>query len=153
MMTRHWDRLWYDIWLATWTADNNRSLFWVHVYRAATDRKFRWPAKPDGQCGLPRCEKPLPKGRRHWCSYEHMRIGYSCCNFRDAVLWFYGKVCALCGSTDGPFEADHIVPVIEGGPSTLENGRVLCERCHKEQTKSLAARRAKRRTRQEELAI
>lgn len=41
------------------------------------------------------------------------------------------------------WEADHIVPVCEGGGGCgLENIRTLCQKCHKIETAALAARRA-----------
>jgi len=41
------------------------------------------------------------------------------------------------------WDADHIVPVIEGGGECdLENIRTLCVACHREETKRLRARRA-----------
>ena len=41
------------------------------------------------------------------------------------------------------WEADHILPVVEGGGQLgLDNYRTLCRVCHKKQTKELAARRA-----------
>lgn len=41
------------------------------------------------------------------------------------------------------WEADHIVPVVEGGGGTgLENLRTLCLRCHRAETAKLARRRA-----------
>lgn len=44
------------------------------------------------------------------------------------------------------FDADHILPVIEGGGLCgLEGYRSLCQICHKKETKALAARRAERR--------
>jgi hypothetical protein len=39
------------------------------------------------------------------------------------------------------WEADHIVPVVEGGDSSLENIRTLCIPCHREVTRSLRERR------------
>ena len=42
-------------------------------------------------------------------------------------------------------EADHVVPLAEDGPNTLDNLRALCVPCHKGETRSLAARRAQRR--------
>ena len=141
------DAYWEDYWQQE-QIEHNRQHFWRDAYRAATKRSFRWPVKPKGQCLLPRCETLLPKGRRRWCSTEHMRIGYNQSTFRAAVRWFYGSLCALCEvDTDaiGAFEADHIVPVIEGGASSLENGRVLCLPCHKGETAKLRARLAMKR--------
>lgn len=44
------------------------------------------------------------------------------------------------------WEADHIVPVVEGGGEcTLENMRTLCIPCHKKETADLARRRAHER--------
>lgn len=44
------------------------------------------------------------------------------------------------------WEADHIVPVIEGGGECdLTNLRTLCLPCHRKETAALAKRRAQRR--------
>jgi hypothetical protein len=51
------------------------------------------------------------------------------------------------------WEADHIVPVVEGGgqPKTLDAYRTLCWGCHRAETKALRARLAERkRTQQKE---
>lgn len=40
------------------------------------------------------------------------------------------------------WEADHRIPIVEGGELTPENLRVLCRPCHLNQTRLLAARRA-----------
>jgi len=40
------------------------------------------------------------------------------------------------------WEADHIVPLSEGGVTTLDNIRTLCVACHKRETKALAGRLA-----------
>lgn len=40
------------------------------------------------------------------------------------------------------WEADHVVPLIEGGADTLENLRTLCWPCHQKESTSGAARRA-----------
>lgn len=48
------------------------------------------------------------------------------------------------------WDADHIVPVIEGGGLCgLENYRTLCHPCHKAATKALAGRRAEQRAKPE----
>lgn len=51
------------------------------------------------------------------------------------------------------WEADHVVPVVEGGPNALENLRTLCLPCHKSETRVLAARRARARRKQLDLAV
>jgi len=40
------------------------------------------------------------------------------------------------------WDADHVVPIAEGGRNDLDNLRTLCLPCHKTQTKALAARLA-----------
>lgn len=40
------------------------------------------------------------------------------------------------------WDADHIVPLVEGGAPGIENLRTLCNPCHKVETASLARRRA-----------
>ena len=42
------------------------------------------------------------------------------------------------------WEADHILPVVEGGDSGLDNIRTLCIPCHREVTKALRERRRRR---------
>ena len=69
-------------------------------------------------------------------------------------------VCAKCGrdvfagtgrkprsrGTGDLWQADHILPVIEGGGEcTLDNLRTLCTGCHREETAALAKRRAEAR--------
>jgi 5-methylcytosine-specific restriction endonuclease McrA len=46
---------------------------------------------------------------------------------------------------DSLWQADHIVPVVEGGGGCgLDNLRTLCVPCHKRETRELARRRARR---------
>ena len=47
-----------------------------------------------------------------------------------------------CEGRRALWEADHVVPLVEGGPHTLANMRTLCVPCHKRATAELAARRA-----------
>jgi 5-methylcytosine-specific restriction enzyme A len=48
------------------------------------------------------------------------------------------------------WEADHILPVVEGGDSNLENVRTLCVACHRQATAELRERR-RRYTRDDEV--
>lgn len=49
----------------------------------------------------------------------------------------------MVGWHDHFWEADHIVPVIEGGTNELANLRTLCMRCHRAETAKLRRRRRK----------
>lgn len=51
------------------------------------------------------------------------------------------------------WDADHRVPLAEGGPNTLENIRTACWPCHKGETAQLAGRLAQARRPQTELAL
>jgi len=180
-MTNHWADFWIDFEETYWDwrkRERNRRQFWSDAHKEATSRRFRMPDREmNGKkhCRLPRCENPLPKRRTSWCSNEHMWLGYRIgSNFSEAVLWYYGGICVLCGIDCGEIdawlahyrlidrdlyraacatlkaagfdpdtragEADHVVPVVEGGPTTLENGRVLCQPCHKRETRFLQQR-------------
>lgn len=65
------------------------------------------------------------------------------------LLWLRDQgACALCGrdcSVIGRWEADHAIPLIEGGSYELDNLRTLCVPCHKAQTAALAERLARAR--------
>ena len=88
---------------------------------------------------------------------EDFRIKTSASAVRFAVFKRDNGVCAKCGTdvfavtgrerrargTGDLWQADHIVPVIEGGGACgLDNYRTLCTACHKEETAQLARRRA-----------
>jgi 5-methylcytosine-specific restriction enzyme A len=64
---------------------------------------------------------------------EHRRI-------RDAVLARDGHICQLqydkCEQV--AVEMDHIVAKVDGGQTTVENGRSACRSCHKKRTNSQA---------------
>jgi hypothetical protein len=65
----------------------------------------------------------------HWISEEMKRR--------------FGETRAHDGHT---WEADHIIPVIEGGGECgLDNYRPLCLQCHRKETAALAKRRAEKR--------
>lgn len=57
--------------------------------------------------------------------------------------WTLGKRSIYSGRLPSLWQADHIVPVCEGGGECgLEGYRTLCTPCHAKETKALAARRA-----------
>ncbi len=122
------------------------------------------PPVPPKCCLL--CAAPLTGQQRRWC-----RKCASFANFlqsggaqRRAVFRRDRGVCAKCGtdteklekankwtsSTWHSWEADHIVPVVEGGgyrhgmtqEDVLANLRTLCIPCHGAETRALASRRA-----------
>lgn len=120
---------------------------------------------PDGRRLCCFCGDPIPKGRRDWCGDQCvLRYGIASGDHGliRSELWRRDKgVCALCGSqcacnvrdrmwtpdgwvksTEIPWDADHIVPLVEGGGHSLDNLRTLCHPCHKRVTRELRARLA-----------
>lgn len=129
------------------------------------------PKRPDGTRQCRGCGGDVPAGRRSWCGdacVERHRIanwqGYA----RQRVWERDRGRCASCGLADGdfhgpvknahlragntmlscpflPWEADHIVPLIEGGDGTMENLRTLCRPCHVAETVKLRKRLSEKR--------
>ena len=116
-----------------------------------------YPKSLEGKplCRIPTCLMLLSGRRTSFCSEEHSKLysEFFMC-FRDAVGYMNQYICAICKTdcTGQLWEADHIIPVIEGGETTLENGRVLCVPCHRSETRKLAQRRALAR-RPEQLSL
>lgn len=73
---------------------------------------------------------------------------------RELVRPYHDAICAAVFGCAGGFgsplytpnlwEADHRIPLVEGGSNDLSNYRTLCVKCHKSETKALAGRRAER---------
>jgi 5-methylcytosine-specific restriction protein A len=61
--------------------------------------------------------------------------------FRQRFRWFFRR--------RSFWDADHLVPIVEGGENTMANMRTLCVPCHQRVTKDQARDRASRRRRQE----
>lgn len=62
-----------------------------------------------------------------------------------------GGTCAICRTTPEQrkaagglrcWDADHVVPIAEGGALALSNLRTLCQPCHRQVTRELAVRLA-----------
>ena len=94
------------------------------------------------------CGEPVTGRRQTWCSDECVKAFLGRCSpghIRVAVRKRDQGVCAVCGESRKPWEADHIIPVCEGGGlTTIENYRTLCEDCHRQASRELAGRRSKR---------
>ena len=78
---------------------------------------------------------------------------------QHCCLWWFGcwvRIGRIGIIGSHLWEADHIVPVVEGGGASrdidpLANLRTLCRHCHRAETRALAARRARARNRQVDL--
>lgn len=126
------------------------------------------PAKlargPNGRALCRRCTIEVPMNRRTFCSYacvHEWKLRTNGTYLRQCVFDRDRGVCATCSQdalagltglrvrsrgTGHLWQADHIVPVIEGGGECgLDNLRTLCTVCHKRVTAELAAKLAAKR--------
>jgi 5-methylcytosine-specific restriction protein A len=66
--------------------------------------------------------------------------------------WYeiYSRICRQWGypTYNSPWQADHIVPLSEGGRNEIQNLRTLCLPCHLDETAKLTGRLAQRRREQ-----
>ena len=86
------------------------------------------------------------QGRCSWVSKAHVedyliRKGDNR-TIRAALKKRDHGVCALCGQQVKTWDADHTVPLAEGGHHGLDNLRTLCRACHAGETGRLAGRLA-----------
>jgi hypothetical protein len=124
-----------------WIAEHGRFL------RSMEARPLRSAlGRTSGQCTW--CGGQVTAPRRLWCSeacVEAWRLRCSPGHIRRAVQRRDGGVCAVCKRKNYT-EADHIIPVVEGGGlCDLSGYRSLCRACHQDATAGLAARRGRRR--------
>ena len=88
-------------------------------------------------CGLD-TERWAGERRREWDRIKREKDVDAYRTFRENNALFFSRTTY--------WDADHIVPVVEGGGLCgLENYRTLCIPCHKQVTRELAGRRAERR--------
>ena len=110
-----------------------------------------YPSPGDGTCACG-CGVKLTGRRTRWASNEcrtaavrlafvvHGDTGF----IRRLLLRRDNGMCAVCGRKTRDWEADHIIPVAEGGGGcTLENFQTLCYDCHKRKTGEQARRKRK----------
>jgi len=113
----------------------------------------------DGKPGLCCwCGTALTGRKIRWCGTEcvhEYQIAKGDQGRARELLWKRdaGR-CALCTTTpderelvgdSGYWEADHAVPIVEGGALALSNLRTLCIACHRAETAALRARMSKAR--------
>ena len=130
-----------------WCSDDCKSEYWL---RSSGSSVRLWLWDRDGGicavCGIPAEEISELAGKCKRKYFGHglkNRPGYSPSFYKAWGPW--GMSCDNWYYSVSLWEADHIIPVIEGGGCCgLENYRTLCLRCHKEDTAALAARRANR---------
>lgn len=107
------------------------------------------PKGPNGRALCRYCGTEVSGRRQTFCSdacVHEWKIRTNPGFARDQVFRRDHGKCAICGAVDHRWEADHIVPVVEGGGECgLENLRTLCQPCHRRETAKLAARRAAKR--------
>lgn len=127
------------------------------------------PRGPGGRALCRYCGEEVPPGRRTFCSGatatfargrgDYLVPGRGCVHehcvrsdpgYARRCVWArdLGR-CAIChvvSPRTAGWQADHVLPVSEGGGSCgLENLRTLCTPCHAQETARLAARRAEAR--------
>lgn len=86
-----------------------------------------------GVCALCGCDADKASRILWWLSCQRGNL-----DARDA----HNLLGLAWGMPGSPWEADHIVPLAEGGSNDLSNYRTLCRSCHKGETKALAGRLA-----------
>ncbi len=139
-----------------------------------TDRGLVWLAEPKAPdappgtcqwCGEPIVMHPTANGnhrRRVRHKGDAYEIGVRNCDreFRWALCFSAREliekrgdpVCVDCGSSDRPWDADHIVPLGDGGAHHRDNLARRCRRpCHAEKTAREATERAAKKSGQERL--
>lgn len=94
-------------------------------------------------CG---CGKPIPKGRKKWYSTECRDNAYNYFSIIKGDITIirlnlfeidYGA-CRSCGVITDNWQADHIIPVSQGGGGCdITNFQTLCMDCHLEKTVSV----------------
>lgn len=92
-------------------------------------------------CG---CNTPLTGRQRRWAGEEHSsganRVFQVITGNTEYIRWLLFEVeqgyCRHCGVQTQDWEADHIVPVHQGGGGCdITNFQTLCQGCHKKKTK------------------
>lgn len=114
-------------------------------YQVGLPMRFLYPERIDGKCACG-CNKILDGRKRRWYSKECQKTALN--NFyiikgdtkviRETLFRRDQGYCKGCGVYSDTWQADHIIPVHQGGGAcTLDNFQTLCEDCHKDKTFNL----------------
>jgi 5-methylcytosine-specific restriction endonuclease McrA len=107
--------------------------------------RYKVLARDDGVCAVCGCDtkllsRALSQARRDGDAHP-LDLTALCCELGFNCYYY-----------EALWQADHIVPVVEGGGACgLENLRTLCTPCHKEETRTLRRRLARGRRGQSDL--
>lgn len=121
-------------------------------YQSRISMADLFPDMEDGRCGCG-CGVRLRGRRRRWASDECAdAAGAVGAVIRGNASWVRvevqrrdGSVCAGCGERK-EWEADHVVPVSEGGGGCDINGyQTMCLECHKAKTAAMRGRQVRER--------
>lgn len=116
----------------------------VHEYRLRSDAAYMRRAvheRDKGVCAC--CGLDTEAWKRAYRSVSDPNVTYDEARRRWRDLCALMRKAGRIGASGHAWEADHIVPVVEGGGQCgLENMRTLCIRCHKHVTAELRARLA-----------
>lgn len=102
-----------------------------------------FPTPNDGTCSCG-CGTPLRGRQKRWAAEKCSRYAYHqtqiiAGNTQIIRMYVYDRdrgVCANCKSVAQRWDADHIIPVHQGGGACdLDNFQTLCVDCHKAKTK------------------
>ncbi|WP_371930971.1 HNH endonuclease [Lewinella sp. JB7] len=105
-------------------------------------RLFPQPDKSKCACG---CNAHLSRNRRRWATKEcqmhalknFLIVKGDTGTIRNELFHLDKGFCRWCGIHDPQWEADHILPVYQGGGATsIENFQTLCKSCHLEKTRA-----------------
>ena len=103
-----------------------------------------FPNRNDGKCACG-CGKGMREGRKRWFSDECKDYAVTITLIvkgdqrviRDQLFYRDKGVCASCGSQTENWDADHKLPVKDGGGGCLlDNFQTLCQKCHKKKTEN-----------------
>lgn len=137
----------------------NRTTFAGGPRYEASDHELYQSRIKCGEKVCRECGTSIDSGsrRQSWCSRECVDAYVDRKRPVREIIWERDHgICALCGKQCGQgfwgsskweheWEADHIIPLVEGGAHAEDNVRTLCISCHRSVTRDLRSRLAEAR--------